>query len=106
MNEDKLLEFLGSIETKIGKDNAALIKDDLGNIILENNNTLKNIDNLTRERDNYKSESEKVKAVNEKLFLQIPVGIEEPNETIEPKEQKAEEFNFRSLFDEKGKFKK
>lgn len=106
MNDKDLESVMSSMEEKLGKENFALIQDDLGTIITGNSTNL----NIIKERDNeittLKSTNEKLVKSNASLFSQI--GFEDKSEKEEEKPEKVsvKEIDFFEEFDSKGNFKK
>jgi len=103
MEEKKLNDITTKIIEKLGDDNSALILDDIGLLLTENNNTLNEIKTLKSEKENLEARYKSLVEVNGKLLQQIPVGFEKPQEE---KEEKKEHFSFQNMFDEKGNFKR
>ena len=58
MDSKILDEITNSIKTKLGDDNVALIGDDLGMLITENNKSVNTINDLNDEVKNLKSKNE------------------------------------------------
>lgn len=105
MKNEELEAITNSIKSKLGDENVALIADDLGTLI--NKNTLVHSELLSREDEitKLKDDKEKLVIANGNLLQQIPMA------DTKKKEEKEEDtdysnFNFKSLFDSKGKFKK
>ena len=107
MDSKILDEITNSIKTKLGDDNIALIGDDLGMLITENNKSVNLINDLNKEVDNLKDKNTLLTSANSRLLSQIPMEKDEPKEQ-EQKEEKASinSFSLMDLFDEKGHFKK
>lgn len=102
MKEDLLNSTIESIKSKLGEENSAIISDDLGILITNNTEALKELQEKDNSINDLKDRNEKLITANGRLLQQIPMGTE-PS----PKqEEKNEPFNFRSLFDEKGNWKK
>lgn len=93
-----------SISEKLGEENSALISDDFANMMTIEKTLADKIESLTNERDSLKDRNEKLINANANLLLKVG------NEISKPKEEEVEEedkpFNFASIFDEKGNFKK
>ena len=102
MKEDLLNSTIESIKSKLGEENSAIISDDLGILITNNTEALKELQEKDNSINDLKDRNEKLITANGRLLQQIPMGTEQS-----PKqEEKTEPFNFRSLFDEKGNWKK
>lgn len=99
-----LTEITNKIQEKLGKEESGKIADDIANILVfEKSNK-----ELLNDKDNKIEKLEKDKEVlitaNGNLLLQVP-QIKEPEETM-TEEKPKEPFDFRSVFDSKGKFKR
>ena len=104
MENEELEAITNSIKSKLGEENTALIADDIGNLITKNtliHNSLVSKDN---EISKLKDDKEKLVIANGNLLQQVPMSFNTSKKEEEEEEEKP--FNFRSLFDEKGKFKK
>lgn len=98
--------FRKSIEEKLGEDNSALIADDFATLITFNAEREKSIKSRDDEISKLKRDKETLISANGNLLQQIS---QESEEVLKPKmEEKVEKkpFDFRSVFDEKGNFKK
>ena len=92
-----------SISEKIGEENSALISDDFATMMTIEKSFNDSLEAVTKERDSLKDRNEKLINANANLLLKVG------NEVAKPKEEEVEEekpFNFSSVFDEKGNFKK
>ena len=95
---------------KLGKDNYALIADDIG--LLINGNT--SAQNALREKDEeiarLKANNEKLVLANGNLLKQIPVERHEdkPRGTVDDSSdaEVKEEFSWNQIFDSHGRFKR
>lgn len=108
MDDKKLTEIMDNIQSKVGKEVAATIQDDLGLLITGNTENLNSIKEKENQIKELQSRNEKLVNANAKLFAQIPAD-DDPvmNKSSEPDSSKpAEEFDFFSGFDEHGNFKK
>lgn len=104
MNNEELKAITSSIEEKLGKESSALIADDIGDLILKNNQIFESMQEKNEEINRLRDDKDKLIASNGKLLQQIPMAFEEA-----PKQESKEEiksFNFRNAFDSKGNFKK
>lgn len=106
MDSKILDEITNSIKTKLGDDNVALIGDDLGMLITENNKSVNTINDLNDDVKNLKSKVELLTSANSRLLSQIPMEKEESKEQEKKEESKPIEFTLKDLFDSKGHFKK
>lgn len=103
MKNEDLEKITKSIEKKIGKEQSALIHDDLATIILSNNEMNTELKNYQEKIDNLQKEKEDLIITNNRLFQQVGIG-EEQSTSFNEKEKK-EPFSFKSVFDENGNFK-
>lgn len=104
MEEKKLNDITSNIMKKLGDEKSALILDDIGLLITENNTTLKEINALKNEKSDLEKKYNSIMEVNGKLLQQIPIGFDREEKEEEKKEEKKP-FSFSSMFDEKGNFK-
>lgn len=98
--------FRKSIEEKLGEDNSALIADDFATLITFNAEREKSIKSRDDEISKLKKDKETLISANGNLLQQIS---QESEEVLKPKMEEKDEkkpFDFRSVFDEKGNFKK
>lgn len=104
MDSGELNTFLDSMKEKLGEENAALISDDLGNLITKNTEVANMIVNKDKEIARLNSLNEKLVSANGSLLQQVSVGIERnPHATEDDPPKKS--FNFKDAFDSKGRFK-
>ena len=105
MDDKEFLELTTNIESKIGKDNSAMIADDLGKAITGFENLNRTIKERDEEIKRLKADKEKLVLANGNLLKQIPVSSEdeEPEEDEKPS---LSNFNFKDAFDENGNFKR
>lgn len=100
-----LEEKLKEMQKKLGKENSGKIADDIASIISYDSARTKDINNKNEEIDKLKSDKEMLIQANGNLLQQIST---ESEEVLKPKEVEKEEkkknFDFRSVFDEKGNF--
>lgn len=106
MDSKILDEITNSIKTKLGDDNVALIGDDLGMLITENNKSVNTINDLNKEVATLKDRNNLLTSANSRLLSQIPMEKEESKKQEEKEESKPKEFTLKDLFDSKGHFKK
>lgn len=102
----KFDEIQTSIMNKLGEENSGLIADDIANLITLNTTHEKNISDLNNEISRLKKDKEILTQANGNLLQQISV---ENEDILKPKKEEAEEytpFDFRSVYDEKGNFKR
>lgn len=95
-----------SIKSKLGDENISKISDDLANLISLNTSHQTTIDNLNNEISKLKSDKETLITANGNLLQKISV---ENENILNPKKDEDEvytPFDFRSVYDEKGNFKR
>ena len=103
MKNEDLQALTDSIKEKLGEESAALIADDLGVLITRNNEVVDTLDKQSKEIATLKDTNEKLVLANGSLLQQVPMGKKE--EPIS-EESTKKSFNFSSVFDEHGNFKK
>lgn len=104
MKKEDLNKSIKSIEKKLGKENMALIQDDLGIIVAQNDNTIKEQEKLNNTIEEQAKQIDNLVLSNANLFQQV--GMEDKNnfnKNLEDEEPK-QKFSFKSAFDEKGNF--
>lgn len=106
MDSKILDDITNSIKTKLGDDNVALIGDDLGMLITENNKSVNMINDLNKQVDTLKDKNNLLTSANSRLLSQIPMEKEESKEQEKEESSKPLEFTLKDLFDDKGHFKK
>ncbi len=108
MKHDKFEEITNSILEKVGEEKAGLIADDIGMLLTDNTTMNKEIDIRNNEITKLKTDKENLIATNGNLLQQIAMG--DDTESIYKKEEKPVEkpkpFDYRTVFDEKGNFKR
>ena len=105
--DSKLLDDItNSIREKLGDDNVAVIGDDLGMLITENNKSINTINSLTEEVKTLEGKNKLLVDANSRLLTQIPMEQEDTKRQEKEEESKPKEFSLRDLFDSKGHFKK
>lgn len=105
--DSKLLDDItNSIREKLGDDNVAVIGDDLGMLITENNKSINTINSLTEEVKTLEDKNKLLVDANSRLLTQIPMEKEDTKRQEKEEESKPKEFTLKDLFDSKGHFKK
>ena len=102
----KFEDITKNIEEKLGKENVSLIADDMASLISFNSEREKTLSDRNDEITKLKSDKEMLISANGNLLQKISQASEEelnPRRS-EPEEKKP--FNFKSVFDEKGNFKR
>lgn len=108
MLEKEFEKITKSIQDKLGKENTSLIADDLGKLITDNATMNKDIKQRDERISRLEQDKEALITSNGNLLQQVAMGDEgrlinknEPKEDEPPKP-----FDYRSVFDEKGNFKR
>lgn len=105
MDDEKLLEITGSMEEKLGKDNFAIISDDIGLLMTGNSENLKSLEQQKATIADLESRNEKLIAANGNLLQRVPMGLkEEPVESNENSNAKTDSISLKDAFDSKGNF--
>ena len=103
MTDDKILELTAKIEDTLGKENAAMISDTLGEIITGNSENMKMLSERNDEIKRLQSRNEKLVAANGALLQKVP--MERSSEKDDSKEKEApKKINLKDAFDSKGNF--
>lgn len=107
MKEEFLKGITDSISSKIGEENAGIIADDIGKLITANTQTIETIESLNKQVSTLKETNEKLVAANGSLLQQIPaVADYDKHQVEEATEERKKSFNFKSMFDKHGNFRK
>ena len=95
-----------SIKSKLDDENISKISDDIANLITLNSSNETKINDLNKEISKLKEDKETLITANGNLLQKV--GVINDN-ILNPKEEDKEEytpFDFRSVYDEKGNFKR
>ena len=106
MQEKDFEKLTSGIQEKLGEEYSAKIADDLGLLISDNasiNKTIKEKDALIQK---LKQDKENLIQVNGNLLQQVAMGEEETHIKEAEEEKPKEPFNYRSVFDENGNFRR
>ena len=108
MTEKEFEKITKSIQDKLGKENTSLIADDLGKLITDNGTMNTEMKQKDDQITKLKQDKEALITTNGNLLQQVAMGNED--NLINKNETKPEEspkpFDYRSVFDEKGNFKR
>lgn len=105
MTDEELLNITNSIEEKLGKENSAVIADDIGLLMTGNAKTQKAIQEKDSEIADLKAKNEKLVLANGNLLKQVP--MESETSYNHPKGENNSEpakINLSDAFDKSGKF--
>ena len=103
MNFDDITK---SINKKLGKENASIIADDMASLMSYNAGMQKDIKDKDNQINKLKTDKEMLIEANGNLLQKIS---SETEDILNPKKEEKENkklFNFYSMYDEKGNFKK
>ena len=87
MDDDKILELTGKIEETLGKENAAMISDTLGEIITGNSENMKALQERDAKIKALQDRNEKLVSANGALLQKIP--MEKAEDKVDSNEKKA-----------------
>lgn len=105
MQDNDLQQIIDSISEKVGKENSALIADDIGKLITINSSVVDEMKKKDSEITRLTDTNEKLIVANGNLLQSIPMGKEEKKEEkVEESERKST--SLRDCFDSRGNFKK
>lgn len=103
----KFEDIQKSMEEKLGKENSALIADDMASLITYNTEREKTLKDRNEEITKLRKDKDMLINANGNLLQQINQESEEVfSPRIKEEEKESKPFNFRDMFDEKGNFKK
>lgn len=103
MDDSKILELTGKIEETLGKENAAMISDTLGEILTGNSENMKAIAERDEKIKSLQDRNEKLVSANGALLQKIP--MEKAETLVDSKEEKApSKINLKDAFDKNGNF--
>lgn len=105
MQDNDLQQIIDSISEKVGKENSALIADDIGKLITINSSVVDKIKEKDTEISRLTDTNEKLIVANGNLLQSIPMGKEEKKEEKQ-EENEHKSTSLRDCFDSKGNFKK
>ena len=105
MGDEELTKIIDGLQDKLGKENSAVIADDLGVLISRNAETQKDLKDRDEKIEKLRERNEKLILANGNLLKQIPAEGSEP---VKYHEEKAEKkaITFSDIFDAHGKFLK
>lgn len=106
MINEELEAFTTSIQSKLNKDDYALISDDIGLLITNNNKAYEDRVNKASQIKKLESDKEALVIANGNLLQQVPMGVDYENKrNQDPKpEEGTKSFTLKDCFDEKGRF--
>lgn len=105
MDDSKILELTGKIEETLGKENAAMISDTLGEILTGNTENMKALAERDKIIKTLQDRNEKLVAANGALLQKIPMEKAEDKSDVEEKAPKKK-ISYKDIFDKNGNFLK
>ena len=105
MKEEDIKQITDSIKEKLGEETYATISDDIGILFTKNTEVQNQIVELNENVNGLTEKNSKLASANASLLQQVPMGLDN-SKPSQIDEESKEPFNFKSLFDEKGNFKK
>lgn len=105
MTDEELLKITGSIEEKLGAENASIIADDIGLLMTGNAKSQKAIQDRDSQIADLKAKNEKLVLANGNLLKQVPMESETSVKS-RPKDVNSEDvkINLSDAFDKSGRF--
>lgn len=103
MDDEKIIELTGKIEETLGKDEAAMISDTLGEILTGNTENMKALAEKDATIKKLQDRNEKLVAANGALLQKIPMETAETKDESDKKEA-PKKINLKDAFDAKGNF--
>lgn len=104
MTDEDITEFNDKITEKLGKENAAIIADDMGVLITKHSEAKKREAETAKKLEDLQKMNERLTSANASLIHQISTDHIETTPTPQP--SKYEDFNLHDAFNEDGSFKK
>lgn len=102
MDDQKILELTGKIEETLGKDEAAMISDTLGELLTGNSENLKAIAERDEQIKKLQDRNEKLVAANGALLQKVPMERADTKE--DSREEAPKKINLKDAFDKNGNF--
>ena len=103
MNDDSLLAITNKMEETLGKENFAMISDQIGELITGNSTNLKRIEEAEANIKKLQDKNDKLVLANGSLLQKIPVAKSEDLGESEEKEA-PKKINLKDAFDKNGNF--
>ena len=103
----KIEDITKSINEKLGKEEASKIADDMASLITLDSGRQKELKAKNDEIEKLKKDKDMLIEANSNLYLQVSQAEEKILEPeLKEENKKKEPFDMRTVFDEKGRFKK
>lgn len=101
MDDNRVLELTGKIETTLGKEQFATISDTIGEILTGNTMNMQAISDRDKEIATLKDRNEKLVTANGALLQKLPMKkVEETKEEV----KEPVKIDLKSAFDKNGRF--
>lgn len=105
MTDEELLKITNSIEEKLGKENSAVIADDIGLLMTGNAKAQKTLQERESEISELKAKNEKLVLANGNLLKQVPQESETSvNRPKDEDNSSDSHINLSEAFDKSGRF--
>lgn len=105
MDDNQILSLTSKIEETLGKDDAAMISDTLGEILTGNSANMQALAEKDATIKKLQERNEKLVAANGALLQKIPMGIAEDKQE-ERQDASTKKISYKDIFDKKGNFLK
>lgn len=103
MDDDKILELTGRIESTLGSESYAMISDTIGELLTGNTQNMQAIADRDATIKTLKDRNEKLVAANGALLQKVPMV--QAAESAKEEEKPAPKLSLKDAFDEKGNFR-
>ena len=85
---------------------SSIIADDIGKLITANTQTIETIESLNKRISTLEETNQKLIQANGSLLQQIPAVADYEKHQTAPEEEEKKTFNFKTMFDKHGNFRK
>ena len=104
MSDEELTKFIDGMQEKLGKENSAIIADDLGILISSNAEAQKRSQEQAEKIKQLTAHNEKLILANGNLLKQMPVEHSEPVNRRDVDDAPKRKINLNDAFDAHGRF--
>lgn len=104
MSDDELTKIIDGMQEKLGKENSAIIADDLGILISGNAEAQKRSQAQDEKIKQLTAHNEKLILANGNLLKQMPVEHSEPADRRDDDDAPKRKINLNDAFDAHGRF--
>ena len=104
MSDDELTKIIDGMQEKLGKENSAIIADDLGILISGNAEAQKRSHEQDEKIKQLTAHNEKLILANGNLLKQMPVEHSEPVDRRDDDDAPKRRINLNDAFDAHGRF--